>query len=221
VNLDHFLLVADASTSGTRSAPWAKAGTSAQWDALVGAENDNAFVGWFDAGEVQLSSPNFTKASGAVLEAAVDLLCAWGEAPAAVNVAFVAYANPNGGALALQTPCGDGDGNLEAGEWITLESPLVSVEPPAGPSGLTLALRSPNPVHGRIEAIVELEREADLTVDLFDVRGRRVERLFEGRTSGTLALRTRGERGAFGAGVYFLVARSGGRIASRRIVALP
>lgn len=221
-NLDHFLLVARPSTTGIRTAPWGKAGTSAAWDAFIGSENDNAFVGWFDATEAQMTANAYRKAAGAVLEACLDLQCAFGSAPASVRVAFAAYNNPNAGTLALQIPCGDTNGALDANEWLTLQAPVVldAGGPPAPRPGAALALRGTNPVRGQMRLTLEVRGERETSVELLDVNGRRVSQLFAGRTSGTRTLELDTRSSAITPGVYFAVARSGADTARQRVVVL-
>ena len=45
---DHFILMA-ATPGALRAAPWAKAGQVADWAAFLADENNNNYVGWFDA----------------------------------------------------------------------------------------------------------------------------------------------------------------------------
>lgn len=220
-NLDHFLLVAHPLSVGTRAAMWAKAGTCAIWDYFVGSENDNTFVGWFDGAENLFTSASFLKASGSVLEAAVDLQCAFGTAPNSVRVAFAGYGTPNAGALQIQAPCGDADGDLEAAEWITLDSPLISVDgAPIAATGIRMM--SSNPSRGEIHAVVDLGASDRVVVDLVDVAGRVVQQMYNGATAGALAVNARlGATGPIRAGVYFLRATGAGRTAARRVVLMP
>jgi hypothetical protein len=221
-NLDHFLLVARPTTTGTRTAPWGKAGTSAAWDAFIGSENDNAFVGWFDAAEAQTTANAYRKAAGSVLEACLDLQCAFGSAPASVRVAFAAYNNPNAGTLALQIPCGDANGALDANEWLTLQAPVVldAGGPPAPQRGAVVTLRGTNPVRGQMRLTLEVQGERETSVELLDVNGRRVAQLFAGRTSGARALELDTRSSALTPGVYLAVARSGAETARQRVVVL-
>ena len=64
---DHFLLVAQ-NPGPLTNAMWGKAGQVAQWDAFVGNEESNGFVGWFDQ-----DAPVQT-ALGFVLEATIECL---------------------------------------------------------------------------------------------------------------------------------------------------
>jgi hypothetical protein len=86
--------------------------------------------------------------------------------------------------------------------------------PPATGRGLALSVR-PNPARGRITASLSLGNAAG-TLEMFDVRGRRVLRkqLAAGAASRELGL---GDAHAFPPGLYFLVARSGGASATSRL----
>ncbi|MBK8267031.1 MAG: hypothetical protein IPK83_01470 [Planctomycetes bacterium] len=120
---DHFIFVADA--PGTlRAAPWAKAGQVANWTAFLADENNNDYEAWFDAvGATQaMTGPN-----GGVLEGTIDLAGEFGAAPDEVCLAVGAYANNDGGALlpGSQVPAStDGDGNIEAAEYICVPTRL-------------------------------------------------------------------------------------------------
>jgi hypothetical protein len=186
----------------------------------VGSENDNTFYNWFDAAEAQVSASSHRKAVGAVLEACLDLQCGFGSAPSSVKVAFAGYGTANGAALSLQIPCGNGDGNLDANEWLTVNSPLLDVGGPGLPPHASLALQTTNPVRHALAATLVVAGEHEATIDVLDVNGRRVAELFAGMTTGTrtLTLDTRAQ--GMDPGVYFVIARSGGEQVTRRVVVL-
>lgn len=120
---DHFLFVA-APPGTLRAAPWAKAGQTAGWGGYLANEVSNGWCGWFDAAA---GAP--TVARGAVLEGSLDPATLFGALPDTVWLALGAWGNPDGGALQLQVPASqDGDGNLEAGEWLAfpLAAPLFA-----------------------------------------------------------------------------------------------
>ncbi len=106
---DRFIVLAGV-PGAMGAAMWAKAGSVAAWDAFVGNEADNGWAGWFDAaGATQL-------ASGAVLEATIDLTGELGSVPSSVFAAVLSYDTPDGGALdpSLQVPAStDGDGDAD------------------------------------------------------------------------------------------------------------
>jgi hypothetical protein len=130
---DHFVLVTDSAPGvGTGSPPFAKAGTIARSGGLVLAladENDNDFAGWFElppgGGDVLRSDERFAQATGGnggVIEGVVDLEAITGTRPAMVYLAAAPYLTPDAGALvaAAQTPAGNGDGNVDAGEYLAV-----------------------------------------------------------------------------------------------------
>ncbi len=129
---DHFILVSATPPTTARAAPFAKAGTVAAGAGpllFLADENDNAFAGWFRreaaAGDTALTGAAYlaaTGANGGVVEGALDLGAAFGAVPATVYLAAVPYATADGGALvaAAQTPAGDGDGDLEAAEYLAV-----------------------------------------------------------------------------------------------------
>lgn len=120
---DHFVLL-NATPAAAVSAPWAKAGTVTGWDAFVGNEQSNGFVGWFDA------SAATSLASGTVTEASINLLGELGGEPPTFALAMAAYADPDAGTLLEQLPVGNGDGNIDINEWYVLTpSQLTPVEP--------------------------------------------------------------------------------------------
>ena len=126
---DRFLLITDT-PGGPTGAPWAKSGEMASPDAFVGNEADNGWSGWFDTGAGQGT------ASADVLEAAVDLTGLFGSLPSSVAVAAVSYETQDGGELlpSLQIPVGNGDLDIQAGEYIVIDLGSIEiVEPVACP----------------------------------------------------------------------------------------
>ncbi|MFA7331418.1 MAG: carbohydrate-binding protein [Candidatus Delongbacteria bacterium] len=110
---DHFLFVS-APPGALRAAPWAKAGQVAGWGGYLANEVSNGWCGWFDAGA---GAP--VQARGAVLEGSLDPAALFGALPDTVWLALGAFGNADGGALQAQVPLAlDGDGSLEAGEWL-------------------------------------------------------------------------------------------------------
>src|SRR5439155_2685499 len=120
---DHFIYVAHV-PGAMRAANWAKAGQIAGWDAYLADENDNTYSGWFDAsGAVQ----NATGANGGVLEGTIDLAGELGSIPADLYLAVGVFPTADGTALlsAYQLPGSlDGDGNIQANEFLHLFLPL-------------------------------------------------------------------------------------------------
>jgi len=122
--LDRFIVVADEPGAMTQ-AMWGKSGQVAQWSAFVGNENDNNFAGWFDnQGAAQV-------ASGAVLEATLDLVGEFGSVPDTIHVCVLSFGSADGSTLEItnQVPVTqDGDGNVEADEFAAIETCDISDE---------------------------------------------------------------------------------------------
>jgi C1A family cysteine protease len=122
---DRFLLVT-ANPDQTGVAPWAKAGQVLAWNYYLGAEESNLWSGWFDAVEVHQIGPGFAKAHGGVLEGVLDLEALYsGSPPDTLWIAAAGYETSEGGALFSQSPAGDGDGDLEAGEYHAIATTVL------------------------------------------------------------------------------------------------
>jgi len=132
---DHFVLVSGtAPGAAALAAPFAKAGTVAAGTGpllFLADENDNDFEGWFrretGTGDTLLSGTGYdaaTGSNGGVLEGTLDLAVAFGAVPTTVYLAAVPYASADGGGLvgAAQTPTGDGDGDVEAAEYVAVST---------------------------------------------------------------------------------------------------
>jgi len=206
---DHFILVSSGFPPGGAGAPWAKAGTVASRRFFLAQEDANFWRGWFDSLETVRSDAPFASAAGTVLEGTIDLAALAGSAPGAVRLALATYASPDGGALASQAPAGDGDGHVEAAEYVLLSTTVAAGEPAA--SAAPAALKAiPNPGLGevRFEARGAAAHEPLL---IFDVRGRLVRRL----EAGARAWDGRDDAGAPAASGVYLVSPAAGGVAVR------
>jgi hypothetical protein len=124
---DHFIFVSDQLlTSATTRAPWAKAGMIAvpPNKPYLAGESMNSYVGWFNAP----SDSQFAKAptNSGVMEGVLDLVEAFGSMPQKIYVAAAAYKTFDGGVLASQGPIGNGDGNIDPTEFVTLWIPAIT-----------------------------------------------------------------------------------------------
>ena len=215
--LDHFLLVARADPGTTQAAPWAKAGRVSTMEYLLGNEDGNNWNGWFDGAGLPVTA-GFQKASGAWLEGLIDVAAVWGSAPNSIRVAFAGWNSPDGGTLQRQIPCGNGNGDVEGAEWITVDKPVSgAIDRPRPTGSLRLEVLSGNPVRGALLARVDGAGSAPLTIDLIDVRGRLVRRLLENGAAGPALVRLDFRAESLPAGVYFLRARRGAECRQERI----
>jgi endonuclease/exonuclease/phosphatase family metal-dependent hydrolase len=84
---------------------------------------------------------------------------------------------------------------------------------------------SPNPFHGTTTLRFDLQREADVSLELFDLSGRRVATILQGRRpAGRHSLQLGpvvGGRGPLQAGLYFVNFRAGDFSRTRRLVLVP
>jgi hypothetical protein len=116
---DHFILLA-RTPGAMRSAPWAKAGTVATWDAYLADENDNSYTGWFDTTAATQSA---TGANGGVLEGTINLVDEFGTLPTTIYLAVALYPTADGSTLAYgsQIPAStNSNGNIEAAEYVAV-----------------------------------------------------------------------------------------------------
>ena len=147
---DHFIYLNNQSAA-LRSANWSKAGQVMTWGAFLADENDTGFKGWFGASEQALSDPtkyaamtsglNNNGATGnGVLEGTIDLRAHFGAFPPQLYLAAAPFASPDGGALisSAQVPLGNGDGDMQANEFLVLNPRDLALDLPtsdAGPDG--------------------------------------------------------------------------------------
>jgi len=209
-----------------RAAPLGKAGQVAGWAALLDRAGTAPASEWRDDTDTPFEQI-VTDSAGTFLEGVVHLDLLLGEQATSCAVALASYASGAGGALLGQVPAGDGDGDLEVGEWITLSTsnvgvPGAFVTPGSGAIALSNAL--PNPARGPAYVRLTLPRAADVAVTVHDVAGRTVATLARGpMTAGTHELvwnHADSEGRRTPPGVYFIVARSAGEMRSTRVVVL-
>jgi hypothetical protein len=219
---DHFLMVF-SDVGGSRPALWGKSGSSPVWDWFLGTENDNGWLGWFDAGQGVVSGPAFAMAHGSALEGTLDLAALYGAPPADLWVAAVGYETWDGGALVRQSPAGDGDWDLDAGECFALSVAALTTGVAAPvPSGAPSVALGPNPFNPALAVRLTLPGAAALRVDVFDVTGRRVTVLHDGPAEAGEAVLLWDGRDAGGrecaSGVYFVRAAAAGAAVTARAV---
>ncbi|MFH1680453.1 MAG: hypothetical protein ABIH26_07395 [Candidatus Eisenbacteria bacterium] len=172
--LDHFVLV--AASQAAAPAPWAKAGTVYGKDFFLAEEGDNSWCGWFDSTETVLSGG---AATGSFLEGTLARSCLGGAS--VVYVAAARYGTADGGALALQAPAGDGNGNLEWIEYAAYEFGATGLSG-AGedPSGITRFLFAPNPFRPGNAIRYRIAAPCEARLAVYDLRGRLVRLLVDG-----------------------------------------
>ncbi len=136
---DHFIFVAD-DTGPLQSAAWAKTGQAMTWSTFLADEDGNGFHGWFDQNGDRLQTDShayrsMTPGEGdttrglAVLEGTIDLMSHFGGIPDRLFIAAAPYKSPEGGRLIAgsQVPAGDDDGDLEAQEFLSMDTRDLTV----------------------------------------------------------------------------------------------
>jgi hypothetical protein len=124
---DHFVHVSDSVlASATTATPWAKAGLIAipAGKPFLAAESTNNYVGWQNAGSATVTAFKAATSSGQ-MEGSIDLTQAFGSLPGSVYLASVAYGTADAGVIGSQCPAGNGNNNLEPGEF--LQFPIATM----------------------------------------------------------------------------------------------
>jgi len=242
---DHFVILGiDLATPV--SAPWAKTGTVADRTLYLGNEDSNNWCGWFDQNENVLTN-GVEKASGSYLEGLASLETYLGTPlPDGIYLAMAAYQSPDGGALAGQSPAGNGSGNVEAAEYVYFSLSVTGVEPGQGggagggadggggagggtdggasAQGLSLLSVRPNPSSSGTQFELFLAHPQRLVLDVYDIHGRKVKTLDGGfRNAGPHSITWDGsdENGQqVSPGVYVIRFEAAGHALSRKIVVL-
>jgi hypothetical protein len=127
---DHFIIVTDQLLpSATQAAipTWSKAGLMAVAPnkPFLGGESTNTYVGWANAGPSAVCSKSFV--TSGQMEGTLDLIEAFGAIPQTIYIAAVAYSTTNSGILVAQAPAGNGDGNIDPGEFLAISLPAYSL----------------------------------------------------------------------------------------------
>ena len=205
------------------ASPWAKAGTVAGRMLYMGNEDSNNWCGWFDDTEAVITA-EADCASDGYLEGIVKLETYLGSPlPEQVYLAVAGYASPDAGALQDQAPAGDGNGNVEADEYVLF--PLATSGIGDRPAARLLTV-GPNPFRETTAIKFDLPPGGDsgsgVSIEIHDIRGRSVASLSEasgGGRSGTIIWDGRDRTGARVApGIYFVTAASGSLVEVRRVV---
>ena len=114
----------------------------------------------------------------------------------------------DGGALKGQLPVGDGDGHLEAVEFVSVPLYVAPAPLPVGPARLAAW---PTPFNALVKLVLEGADDGPVAVEIHDARGRTVRRLSGLATAGRAELVWDGRDGngrTVASGTYF--ARAGG-----------
>ncbi|MEP7026979.1 MAG: hypothetical protein ABI960_00150 [Candidatus Eisenbacteria bacterium] len=220
---DMVVLLSDA--RGTlRAAPLGKAGQAGAWSASLFGRSSGDPSAWADAAEAPLTTIT-TDSSSAVLEGVIDLGLLYGANPPNVYLALAKYAPGSGGALLAQAPAGNGDGNVDGAEFLPLGT-VVGVDPVAPPAvpGMQLALLGAQPSRGPLRVRLTLGASSAVDVALQTVAGRRIATIAHGQFEAGVhdfdLDQVRRAGSGLPSGIYFVVARSEGKLRTTRVVLL-
>ncbi|MGB9663937.1 MAG: T9SS type A sorting domain-containing protein [Ignavibacteria bacterium] len=212
LNKDVFIFVTD-SLRNLINAPWAKVGRVVQWTAFLGNESSNNWSGWFDAnGAVQ----NF---SGQFLEGTIELNSELGYNPTKIYLAIGHYQNQDGGTLQAQCPDGNGNGDIEANEFIQFDLLTTSSKDESIISDFELKQNYPNPFNTDTYIRFSIPQTDFVNLKVYDVLGREVKSLISDvRSSGVYNFRFSGED--LNSGVYIYTLRTSKFSQSRKMILL-
>jgi len=153
--------------------PWAKAGEVANWDVFLANESINNWGGWFDQdGRVEL-------ATGSVLEGLIRVDEQGPDLPDTLFIALATYSTEDGGALLQQLPVGNGNGDVEADEYVAfgMDYSAVGTDEATLPKNFHVGPAFPNPFNPQVQVNITLAHSEWVDVDVFDIKGRHVESL--------------------------------------------
>ncbi|MFV1884311.1 MAG: T9SS type A sorting domain-containing protein [Balneola sp.] len=203
---DKFILISDGNSSLTNS-PWNKAGQVAQWGAFLANEQSNNYQSWFD--QTGTSSSN----AGAYLEGSINIEQEFGSIPDKLYLTIAEYGTNNSDGLMNQSPAGNGNGNIEIEEFYEFTYEVISVnnEEEFTPGDFRLLQNYPNPFNPSTEIAFQLARDAQVTLTVYDMLGRKVQTLVNGRRSAGFHV-TRFDASALSSGVYFYRLESGNTV---------
>ena len=152
-------------------APWAKSGQVAQWDAFIANESTNNYCTWF----VQNAPTSI--AVGNYLEGTINVSEEWGNVTQ-LYAALGLYHTNDDGELVHQAPAGDGNGDLEADEYLLFDLDITSTESPVvETSALILNQNAPNPFNPDTTIRFSLPQDGMTRLDIFNIRGQKVQTL--------------------------------------------
>lgn len=126
---DMFIFVADSPRAAT-GAPWAKTGSVAGWSAFLGNESSNNWSGWYNAAGTAMSG-SVLNTAGTALEGTINLQSTFGKIPRALYLAVGKYQTQDGGTLQSQVPAGNGNGTIEANEFVRYDYSAPGLPPSA------------------------------------------------------------------------------------------
>lgn len=200
---DKFILISDGTSSLTNS-PWGKGGQVAQWGAFLANEQSNNYQSWFD------QTGSSSSSAGSYLEGSINIQEEFGSIPDKLYLSVAEYGTNNGEALMNQTPAGNENGNIEIDEFYEFNYEVISVnsEIESAPKNFRLLQNYPNPFNPSTEIAFQLARDAQVSLTIYDMLGRKVQTLVNERRPAGFHITTFDATG-LSSGVYFYRLESG------------
>jgi hypothetical protein len=222
---DHFVILGvDPATPV--AAPWAKAGSVADRTLYLGNEDSNNWCGWFDEFENVLSA-DVDCLSGPYLEGVMKLETYLGTPlPGEIHLAACGYQSPDGGTLQDQAPAGNGNADIEEAEYAVFPLASSGVDrtndgDARGERGIMVSA-APNPFMRSTAIGFTAPGDAEISIDIYDVEGRKITCLLRGTAgtgSGSVTWEGTDSRGRHvPPGIYFVRLKSGNETRSGRIL---
>jgi hypothetical protein len=211
---DVFIFVSD-SARALGTAPWAKAGKVAGYSAMLANESTNNYNAWASVG------PSASKA-GTVLEGTLNIQGQFGYIPSKLYIAVGQYGTADGGALVKQVPAGNGDGNIDANEFLTYAYTITDVKesaPVSRAASFTLSQNYPNPFNPVTVINYEIPAGGKVTLKVFDVLGHEVRTLVDGEQSMGVHY-AQFDAKNIASGVYYYTLRYNDNIQTKKMVVM-
>lgn len=146
---DHFVYVNNVLTN-SRAANWSKSGQVMEWSVFLSDENGGfggggGFHGWFNT-QQRVTDPAIYRSvtpglndnapyQNGVLEGTLHLTNHFGAFPTRLYLAGTAFADADAGALVVQVPAGDGNGNVESNEFLSVDPRDLALDLPVAEAG--------------------------------------------------------------------------------------
>jgi hypothetical protein len=211
VNEDVFIFVTD-SLKSLFAAPWAKVGKVANWSAFLANESTNNYNGWTGATGTAQSN------SGSYLEGTLNLQSQFGYIPNKIYICAARYSTDDAGQLITQAPAGNGDGNIDAGEFFAYNYTVQGIDlADLMPSKVELIQNYPNPFNPSTTIEYRVAQQSEVTLKVYDMLGREVSVLVnEVKSPGYYKVTF--DASHLASGIYFYSLRSGNSMTQKKMM---
>lgn len=207
---DVFLFISD-SLRASRPAPWSKSGSVNGWSLFLANESSNNYITWSDQ---TIASQ---KAAGGFAEGYFNVQSEFGYVPATLYLAVGQYQTADNGVLQNQVPAGNGNGDIESGEWFAYQYNLVDVaDDNVAPAGFSLDQNYPNPFNPSTAIRFSVPQRSHVTLSVYDVLGREIRTLIDQEYS-TGTYTAHFDASGLPSGIYFYRLTAGSHTSTRKM----